>query len=311
MNLGWGGEVDTTVVAMVSGVPIIRSEFDLSFSHYRGKIALLKQSNQRVSKASIKAIVNEAVDKSIDDKHRKLLAVENGIIDGASYNDFLSSWHRENEMRKQAKKDNKIFYGPVEFSLPAFYDYQLSQFNLRLREKLALPATDLSESHMRHFYDSVKSQQFMGRDILVLLEISLDAANDKVLNSLKTDLKANSDSAYLAKKYKCRTRNLIIDDAMYRLLSEDNESLLRTATALKIGGLSSWQTTKNTKYILKCLNRIPAGYIPFADVRGIIHSRLVDETYSDFLKKTLDSSKIKINSQVVDSIVSDIIQKGL
>jgi hypothetical protein len=311
VNFCTGGEVDTTVVATINGNPIIRSEFDVFLSHYRGKITLLKQNSKSISSDSVKAILIEAIQKSIDDKLRKLLAVENGIIEGAGYHNLLSSWHRENEMRKQAKKNNKIFYGPVEFSLSAFYDYQLSQINLRLKEILAQPATDLSESRVLHFYDSVKNQQFTRRDTLFIMEISLVESNDEVLNSLKLDLKIISDSAYFVKKYICRPRKLIIDDTMYRLLSEDNESFLQTAVRLKTGEVSSWQTTKDNMYILKCLNRQPGGYIPFDDVRGIIHSRLVDETYSNFLMKKLNSSKIKINSHVVDRIVNDMKEKAL
>lgn len=302
----WGGE-DTSVVARVNGAPITRCELDFSLAYYRPQFSNVKQTSNLGEGDSIGLALRSVLDKAIDVKLQELLAVEHGLMIDASYENFLIDWAKENVVRQKAKEQNQVVYGPIQFSESAFYQYRFSQVVMRLKESLAVSVFDLSEARIRAWYDSTRENDFRRRDYISLLKVTMSTSEKGLLDDLRNDLTTTSDPAYLQSKYGCEARVLTVDDQTSRFLSEEEPEFLRLACALRNGEVGTWQQDGDQRFLLKCIERKPMGYMHLDEVRGIVRSRMIDRAYEELLRTRRTHARLEVDDLALAHIRNQLV----
>ncbi|HEY0670431.1 MAG TPA: hypothetical protein VGD22_19770 [Sphingobacteriaceae bacterium] len=77
-----------------------------------------------------------ALDSLVKIKVQEKLLRERNIWPYKSYSDFISDFHRTNELRKKALVNKQVVYGPVEYSEETFFDYRFSNALIQLKQQL-------------------------------------------------------------------------------------------------------------------------------------------------------------------------------
>jgi len=139
---------DSMVMATVDGEPICVREFNLVSQKYK---ALVIQEFRKKYKLNYDAgfWCNESVGESpaenlkrrtlktlISIKVQQLQAKKMGIISDLSYHRFLNTLAQENQRRLIAKSNNRVIFGPVQYSEEVYYDYVFSNVVIQLKSKL-------------------------------------------------------------------------------------------------------------------------------------------------------------------------------
>jgi hypothetical protein len=90
------------------------------------------EERQRIRTETLRAALAEAVRAKI----QQIEATRLGLLDDPSYAAFLKRLERENARRARVKAANGVIYGPVHYQPETYYDHELSNLILRLRERL-------------------------------------------------------------------------------------------------------------------------------------------------------------------------------
>lgn len=157
------------------------------------------------------------IKKRTDDKLLRIkiiqeLGAEMQVTPSFDYSDFLNHWQTENSERKAKKESGQVVYGPIEIEEDSYYNYLLSNLEIRLKEKLNEEVFTSSESNLKIHYELMKNDHFRYSPSISIEYLLLDESrltkvevdqmiektrsNIKNFESLKSYRKNNSEWAY-------------------------------------------------------------------------------------------------------------------
>lgn len=162
---------DNVVLAKIGGEPLYIEEFQLLMEQRRGDTAAYFY--EKYGAEDHKDFWNTACGNVTPTEYLKDLAWKDAVAyktlqirakaEGAAMEiDFISlkkQWEAENQHREQEFKNGGILYGPKEFSLMDFYQYQLNNWKGILFQKYS-EDFPVSKERAQLFYQEQKDQYY-------------------------------------------------------------------------------------------------------------------------------------------------------
>ncbi|GEM_PF-6149192 len=300
---------DTTVIGQVNGFPIVRQELDFILTPFRSSIASLKGDSGRIPKDSIASLFQEAVRYTVEYKLQNILAVEAGILQDPSYRGFHQTWLEENRSRKKAREQNRIVYGPIEFSEYAYFEYRGSLLKMRLKERMLGGSNRIPETEIIAYYDTVKEKLFKQPDSLFLIIVQLPSVTDTVREVVKTVLSTTTDTSKLI-RFGCSIQYRTIDGSEGEELMEEESKVHPYAVALQPGEVSDWFTLGNSEAILKCIDRKSRGYSSYTVVRDLVRSRVIDERYAKVVSQKYQNAVVEMDNHLLNTMLDSLLEEN-
>lgn len=311
---------DDTVIT-INGIPVPRGEYELflnrniagTYNHFHLKSGV--QDHPDFWKTSYGGqtpsdyIKEKTVKQLIDVKVRQHLAIEMRLISNFTFETFQNQWKQDNLNRKAKYESGEVVYGPVENSLPTFYDYYLSKLFIELEEKLNQTRFRGSEQELKLYYEKNKEKWFKytpGIEVEYLefgyrgslerdkvhaeaLSISKETSRDKSLKKL------TSDALYDHKTFTSKET----------ITGEDNPDQLIKELALRLntGEVKVMEGRANAAiYLMRCLSREKDEFLPFCEVQEDVLWYYQKEQYQRLIKNLNSNAEVTINRSVYQGL---------
>lgn len=251
----------------------------------------------------------KAIGKLIDNRAKLNILKEYKIIENTEYKDILSELKLENKRRKEEKENNKIIYGPVQYSAKQYYEYILSNGQAELEFIIEDKFKEEINNKIKLIYEENK-ENFRIEDAVECEIISINFVDEEgsiheiekqKAKELAEKIKANinNDSETFKKVYKetyeFKYENKALDEN-YR--SEIKEKALE----LEVGEVSEVIEFNGSYHILKCLNRYNQGYEDLDKVKDQIFVEEINKIIDELMKKEKENMRIEIREEVLDKI---------
>ena len=251
----------------------------------------------------------KAIGKLIDNRAKLNILKEYKIIENTEYKHILSELKLENKRRKEAKENNKIIYGPVQYSAKQYYEYILSNGQAELEFIIEDKFKEEINNKIKLIYEENK-ENFRIEDAVECEIISINFVDEEgsiheiekqKAKELAEKIKANinNDSETFKKVYKetyeFKYENKALDEN-YR--SEIKEKALE----LEVGEVSEVIEFNGSYHILKCLNRYNQGYEDLDKVKDQIFVEEINKIIDELMKKEKENMRIEIREEVLDKI---------
>ncbi|GFZ98354.1 hypothetical protein GCM10008018_50760 [Paenibacillus marchantiophytorum] len=277
---------DETVVAQINGIPLEAREFKLVRQELRSTTPPEKLQEQTLQMlAAIK------VEQS--------WAKEKGLVDDLSYRQVLKRWNAENARRKQAVQEKKPIYGPMQYDERGFYEYELSNLRIRLKEALSKDEFKLSEEALKQKYEEIKEQQFKKPDAIRIQKIAISDQGGQG----KSQMAPVMDKLAKGESFAELARNLAgegggweltLDASNQKQASEAAPILLEHALKLSQGQQSPVFEENGATFVIKCVQRTDNGFEPFDQVKRLVQSFYVEESYRQEMERKLQSAATEV-----------------
>lgn len=126
---------DTQTVAFVNGSPIAFAELKMAAESCKSQVVTYfyntyeaEQGEKFWEKVYGEETPNEklwslALDEAVRYKTEQLMMVDYGVVKDISYKTYYKSFIAENKRRLKAIKNDKIIYGPEQYTLKTYFDY--------------------------------------------------------------------------------------------------------------------------------------------------------------------------------------------
>ncbi len=262
--------------------------------------------------------VETARQKALDEVVRTIvqqkLAKEKGLVDDISYGGFLNALKKENRERKEAIRQNKVIYGPVEYSEDNYFNYVMSNLIIKLKSKLAEKELAVSDLQAKEIYEFRKDTAF--RLVAVRVQkISLpfgmskdntftrEQARSKIEELLER-LKNGGSFEELSKEFN-RDRHVMeqtFDENSKRSDMRKDPELRAAAINLNPEQISGILETADSVTILRCIAREEKGYKNFEEVKDSIKTLILDENYNIFVDKLVREARVDIDRDAYERI---------
>ncbi len=126
-----------------------------------------------------------------------IFAQKLGLIDGSGFDNLEKRRAAENEKRAAAAAKGEAFYGPEQFSAPAYLQYELTRFKLDFaaeteQVKKTYKFSEITEKEMKEFYKSNKDlftrysgDKFRYREVKLIIKKKIrEAQYDNEINNI-------------------------------------------------------------------------------------------------------------------------------
>ena len=258
-------------------------------------------------------------------KVQQILAKKWGIIRDIRYQEFLKLLVSENKRRAEARSNNKVIYGPVQYSEDVYYNYLFSNMVNQLKNTLDEKIFTITDEKLKKAYEADKGRFYrhgyytevqlvqmhfkqgsgingnvnLRKDAHIKLAIIGDCLSkqDSCIENIKENYK-NDPVIFLSFK------NIIYNDSIYSP-EEDNEAmaLVKAAAAkMKNGELSSVIEFPDDLFIFKIKEKRELGYRTFEEIKRIIKATMLDKLYLQYINDLYLNAHIEPNRNVYQQI---------
>ncbi len=328
---------DTSVVAFVNGEPIIVREFMKCAEKRRSQVIRYfrinygsEYNNEFWSKAydgktPSDILKKETLDTLEQIKIQQISAKKWGIVSDISYMEFLRLLQKENNRRLEARKLNKVIYGPVQYSEDVYYNYLFTNMVNQLKNVLDEKVFSISDEKLKQVYEIDKNRLYRRG---YYMKIRLIGMKIKPENNFEEDSKLRKDVAlmltdiadsiftnesYIAEikeKYKknqavlLTVEDIIYNDSVYSQ-EEDNavKSLVKeAANKMLINERSPVKEYPDALYIFQVKEKRLLGYRSFNDCKRTIRASFLDKLYLDYIHNLVLKSNVQLNSDIYRQI---------
>ncbi len=242
------------------------------------------------------------------------LAKEKGLADDISYAGFLNALKKENRERKEALRQNKVIYGPVEYTEDNYFNYVMSNLIIKLKSKLAEKELAVSDLQAEGMYQSRKDKYFRLVSVRVQkISLPFAASEDNTftreqakakMEELSERLKNGGSFEELSREFNRDHRVLeqTFDENSKRSDIRKYPELRTAAMELKAGQHSGILETVDSANILLCIAREENGYKSFEEVKDSIKTLILNENYDIFVDKLVKEASVNIDQNAYEKI---------
>ena len=315
-------EASASAVAMVNGNQISVQEFTRSLnnnkpsvvSYFKSKYGIEAGENfwnsNRSGEVPRDVLLKKALDEAVRIKIQQQLAKEKGLVKDISYSAFLAELNKENQRRTEDLSKGRPVFGPKQYQENQYFDYVFSNQIIKLKEKLGEKELKTSEDNLKKYYEA-HLDLFKKGEIIKVAEVLLPAdnkANPIIISDVQIRLsKGESPEAIVSDYKKQGVPDLKYGEVTYDSKkiseSEDLNELQSAILNLKAGQVSNVILQDNIFVVVKNIDRKGDGYKPFADVKELVTSLLLDDEYKKLIDSRVEKAKIKANSEYLESVV--------
>ncbi len=235
-------------------------------------------------------------------KIQQQLALELGLLKDISYKSFYQGFLNENQRRKEAQSQNKVFYGPVQFTEDTYFSYYISNLILGIKSELLKSRLKIDEHQLQRLYKQNKEKLYKIPDIILCLraEVRSDdndsTCRNLVLKNLAKSLKISNsitiDNPFPG-KVKIIVEYLDFNPETDNMLEKERYYQFAVLTEnLKTGEIITRKTNSGTYEIIKIINRKKSGYRSFEAVKNALISLEKDRQYAEYIRFLLKRSII-------------------
>lgn len=254
--------------------------------------------------------IESSLEKLIENRALLNILKRYEIIESTDYNDILNGLEQENERRLEAKENNEIIYGPIQYTPKQYYEYILSNGQAELEFIIEDKFKEEINSKIQLIYEEniedFKIEDAVECEILSISFINEDGSvNDVEKEKAKVlleEIRMNFDESdfklyenVYKEKYEFNYENKALDENYKAELKEK-------ALELQVGDVSEVIEFNGSYHILKCLNRYNQGYEKLDVVRDQIIVDEIDSIINELIKEEKESMRIEINEEVLNEI---------
>ncbi|MBQ2676797.1 MAG: hypothetical protein IJF54_05305 [Clostridia bacterium] len=314
---------DYTTVANVDGIKISAGELRDQMLRDRSEIIKYYQEKHNVSvedgfwnitlegTTPMEKLRETAMENVKKYKLKQQLAVKYGIITDTSYKAFIKALDSENAQREQKIAMGEVIYGPKEYTLDAYYDYYISNMEIKLKEKMSEKGQPLyaEEQQLKDFYDEKKDVYYLNSDTAQFKCFTLGFQGggeksdytqneayeimDKVLQLVKTD---KNYEATIAKLYPdVKKTNLSLTKENASQASKSDPILFGETKNLAVGQTSAVFVDKYNLRVVTCLSREAGGYMSYEECADTVKSQYNTEKLEEYVLSLYEKSKAQTN----------------
>lgn len=313
-------------IATVDGVEIHVSEFQRAIDANRaGMIKYFHEKYDAVPSAAfwttpyggkeipLELLKKKALEDSINQKIRQILAKEQGVLPDISYDAFMQNFILENERRQQAIKNHQVVFGPAQYTEEAYFEYVMGNAALSVKNQLMEHDWKPNEQQLITFYESNKRRLYHAPATVKvrLLSLSFLDANRNVDALLKTRAKRKLETARQkissGVSFELAARDIDQDDQVteqiYNLDSyrHNARSPVAQASADLLPGEVSEMIEENGRfYLIQCMEKDQLGskYLAFDGIREQVLKDYIDHQYEEYIRERLTDAKVVLNGEL-------------
>ncbi|MGW3351918.1 hypothetical protein ACWDA3_52240 [Nonomuraea rubra] len=278
--------------------PTVQNELRNRY-HLQGSIDWSAKAGDRTA---FQRLTQRALDEIRRDKATLLLAQDKGLIDSPDHSDFLADLDAENARRADAIARGEVVYGLAEFSPEEYYSHRLTELTTALKQRLE-PELGVTDAEVRQAFDADR-------------EAWSANATTYTYTKLVVPVPDGAPAAYAENL----RRRVAEADGLAEVAEREPGATLTTAThqgggpaahdrdlTAVLGGLGQGQisapvpgTGQITYYELdgKTVDEQAA----FAGYERRIRQSLIEEKFTQFLQRRVDSSHMEVDAAAVDAI---------
>lgn len=313
-------------IATVDGVEIHVSEFQRAIDANRAGI--IKYFHEKYDAAPsavfwttpyggneipLELIKKKALEDSIDQKIRQILAKEQGVLPDISYAGFMQNFNLENQRRQQAIKNHQVIFGPAQYTEDAYYEYMMANTALSVKNHLMEHDWKPSEQQLITFYEANKRRLYHAPATVKVRQLSLSFldANRNVDTLLKTQVKRKIEKARekisSGISFEQAVKDIKQDDRVteevYNLDSYRHKVRSPVAQAsadLFPGEVSDIIEENGRFYLMQCMEKDQLGskYLAFDGIREQVLKDYIDTQFEEYVRERLTDAKVVLNEEL-------------
>jgi hypothetical protein len=267
-------------------------------------------------KTALQRLETRALDEIWRDKTTLVLAKEQGLVDSVDHADFLAELARENESRAQAIAAGRTVYGVARFSPEEYYTHRRTELTTSLKKRLSADAGDplhVTDAEVRRAFDadrdawSANATTYKYAQLVVPIP---DGASADFADRLQRRVTAAGRLADVAAgEPGAKLTTGTYDGSGSTGLNAHDQDLMAVLGTLAPGRISApvTGTGQITYYELdgKDIDEDKA----FADYSQRIRQSLVEEKFTQFLQRRVESGDIDVDTSAVDAINAKDVQQ--
>lgn len=208
---------------------------------------------------------NGDAERTVRDKLIWNWAVEEGIADPFSYEEFTQVLAEENKKRKEVSENGGTVYGPICFTPMQYYKRCLGEYEQELKEKVK---KEISQKEANDFYQNHK-------------EAYRDA------DTIRAEYTVRQDGRIIWRG------TVTLEPENMRALSEADEMLANHLLRLEEGGREIWMDDGGIEKELVCIKRERGGYIPYEEVEQAVLEQCAAERFEKELEERMEHCEIR------------------
>lgn len=313
-------------IATVDGVEIHVSEFQRAIDANRAGI--IKYFHEKYDAAPsaafwttpyggneipLELIKKKALEDSINQKIRQILAKEQGVLPDISYAGLMQNFNLENQRRQQAIKNHQVIFGPAQYTEEAYFEYVMANTVLSVKNHLMEHDWKPSEQQLITFYEANKRRLYHAPATVKVRQLSLSFldANRNVDTLLKTQEKRKIETARekisSGLSFEQVVKDLIQDgrvtEQVYNLDSYRHHVRSPVAQAsadLLPGEVSEIIEENGSFYLMLCMEKDQLGskYLEFDGIREQVLKDYIDNQYEEYVRDRLADAKVVLNEEL-------------
>jgi len=258
-------------------------------------------------------------------KIQQIEAKKYGVVSDISYLGFLKALEVENLRRLEAKRNNKVIYGPVQYSEDVYYNYLFSNMVVRLKSVLSEEVFDVSIGKLKEAYEKDKDSLYRKGFYTVtwLIEMKFDSGitgeeslriknkANEALNRIK-DMITHDESHIESAKEMYEgdpdlllvISNLVYNDSIY---TPEEDDPIRAMAKTKAEKLEAGQFSPVIEFpgeicLVLVKDKISLGYRSFEDCRSTVRESLTDQMYDQHINDLKLNAKVELNVDIYRQI---------
>jgi parvulin-like peptidyl-prolyl isomerase len=230
------------------------------------------------------------------------------IVDDIRYEKFINDLMAENKRRKEAVAENKVIYGPVEYSEDSYFNYVFSNLVIKLKTDLGEKELAPSDSELREAYEANKNHYKQNNIKISIISIPWMGGKKQDANAkiamIENQLKKGAQFEKLAMEYNPTGKlNVRVFDTNSRYSdSRYNGEIKRAAEELQPGQISQPIETGNSECLIQCMENKVTGYRGFDEVKDSLKTLYVEKKYDELVEKMTREANLEIDQPAYRSI---------
>ncbi|TYB55957.1 hypothetical protein FXF51_44870 [Nonomuraea sp. PA05] len=279
--------------------PTVQNELHNRF-HLQTPITWAEKTGDRTA---LQRLTERALDDIHRDKTTLLLAQEQGLIDSPDHDAFLAALDAENARRADAVTKGEVVYGLAEFSPEQYYSHHLTELTTALKQRLA-PELAVTDAEVRRAFDADRDAWSANATTYTYAKLVVPIPDDApagYARDLQRRVAAADDLKQVAEREPGATLTTATHQGGGTAAAHD-----RDLTAV-LGGLDPGQvsapvpgTGQITYYELD--GETVDAEAAFAAYARRIRQSLIEEKFTQFLQRRVDSTPMRVDAAAVDAI---------
>ena len=315
---------DSTIIT-INGMPVPEAEFRL---HLNRNIAMTYNyfsqkhnasdhadfwETSYVGEVPLEYIKTKTLGQLIHIKTLQKLAIDEGVIPGFDYDDFLGWWKEDNRERKAKYEAGEIVFGPIQSSVEDYYDYLFSNLVIKLKDKLNQTGFEATDSELKSHYEMIKEKYFRYTPAVEIAYLEfpyqtssqMEETLEQALAARKSVLEGEALKSLTAKLISAGYGRSTYSDTM-TIIGEDNPDHERRKLALQLqpDDVEVFNSKENSAvYLIQCLNRSPEKIYSFTNMKQDVLWYYQKARYDELLSRLKQSAVVRINQPLFQSII--------